>query len=238
MENEPQDAYLPQGDLELMQPFDVQEQSSRRGMIILLGGVIFLLVLAFIVLKLFSSGIRDRDQTPRILANNMPYKEIPLEQGGTQTPNQDKEIYQKLNGTLKEEAVKVLPVAELPLPKPKAVKPDNVAKTPTANVVIKQPKVQKENPVVKPVQTTSSNYVVQVASLRSRQEANDLWGKIGTKMQGILKASHFADVKRVDLGDKGIYYRLRVSGLASKSAANSLCTQLKAREQDCIVTKK
>ncbi len=237
MENEQEDAYLSQGDSEIMQPFDVQEHASRRGMMILLGGFVFLLVLAFIVLKLFSSGTRDRDQTPKILADNTPYKEIPLEQGGAQTPNQDKEIYQKLNGTLEEEPVNIAPIPEKPLPKPKVVKPNISVNKPVANVVIKQAEVKKPLPK-KPIVNSSSNYVVQVASLRSREEANVLWTSLSTKMKPVFSSSHFADVKRADLGDRGIYYRLRISGLASKSAANSLCTQLKSRGQDCIVTKK
>ena len=226
MENEPQDAYLPEGDSEALQPFDVRDQSSRRGMMWLVGGFIFLLVLAFIIMKLFSSGTRDRDQTPRILADNSPYKEVPVERGGEQTPNQGMEVYQKLNGTLKEEAVSVLPATETPLPKPQA------------NIVIKEPSAPK--PITTPpVQVKlSSDYVVQVASLRSNKEAISLWEKLSDKMDDVIKDAHFADIKRVDLGDKGIYYRLRVSGLADKDAANSLCARLKTQEQNCFVTKK
>ena len=56
MENEPQDAYLPESEAERLEPFDVREQAGRRGMIWLFGGVLFLLALAFLVLKLFASG--------------------------------------------------------------------------------------------------------------------------------------------------------------------------------------
>lgn len=226
MENEPQDAYLPEGDSEALQPFDVRDQSSRRGMMWLVGGFIFLLVLAFIIMKLFSSGTRDRDQAPRILADNSPYKEVPAERGGEQTPNQGMEVYQKLNGTLKEETVSVLPATETPLPKPQA------------NIVIKEPASQK--PVVKPPapEVFSSDYVVQVASLRSNKEALGLWETLSDKMSDVIKNEHFADIKRVDLGNKGIYYRLRVSGLADQGAAKSLCVKLKFNGQDCIVTKK
>lgn len=240
MENEPQDAYLPQSEGEILEPFDVRQQSSRRGMMWLLGAFVFLVVMAFIVLKLFAAGTRDRDQTPRILADNSPYKEVPADRGGEQTPNQDKEIYQKLNGTLKEEAVQLVPVAEQPLPKPKAA-----TDTPAANVVIKDRTANP--PATKPPAssvktpraiTASGAYVVQVASLRSRAEANTLWTRLDDKMGDVIGSAHSADIKRVDLGAKGIYYRLRVSGLADKNAATALCSRLKARGQDCIVTKR
>jgi cell division septation protein DedD len=261
MENEPQDAYLPDSDLERLQPFDVREQNSRKGMIMLVGGFLFLLLLAFIIMKLFAGGTRDRDQTPRILADAEPYKEVPLERGGEETPNQDKEIYDVLNGTTSEVEVSVLPPAETPMSVPKA---DDVEK-PAANVVIKEsgsssaststPDPQEETPVVKgprvriPISTaklpkepvtsgSSGSYFVQVASLRSQSEANSLWDKLSADMGDVITSSHYADVKRVDLNERGIYYRLRVGGLSGKDAAQNMCTQFKARGQDCIISAK
>ena len=235
MENEPQDAYLP-GSEDTLQPFDVREQTGRGGMLKLIGVGVFLLLLAIVILKLFASGTRDRNQTPRILADNTPYKEIPLDRGGAQTPNQDKEIYEVLNGTSTDTAVVTVPVAEEPLPKP--------TPRPTANVVIKEPTVTKPATTTKPVsvvtrpKTTSGKYVVQVASLRSQSEAEVMWAKLKKKMGGVITTSQFADIKRVDLGARGIYYRLRVSGLVDKAAASQLCAKLKANKQDRIVTPK
>ena len=242
MENEPQDAYLP-GSEDPSQPFDVRAQSGRGGMFKLASLVVFLLILAFVISKLFASGTREREQIPRILADNTPYKEVPLERGGAQTPNQDKEIYQVLNGTSTEATVKTVPVAEEPLPKPEPIS------KPAANIVIKdaettQP-IQQEPVIVKPLPRSGNysgnylgNYVVQVAALRSQSEAETMWSNLTGKMGTILTASHFYDIKRVDLGSRGIYYRLRVSGLANKAAANQLCQKLKAVKQDCIVTLK
>jgi len=235
MENEPQDAYLPASDSEELQLFDVRAQSSRMGMLKLLGGLAFVLVLAFVVMKLFTSGTRDRDQTPRILADNTPYKEVPVDRGGMETPNQDKEIYEVSNAAETQSAIVTSPIAEEPLPKPVA--------RPAANVVIKRPQTNTTGPAspkpvtAKPV-LASGDYVVQVASLRSQGEAEKTWKKLSNNMGDMLTSSQFADIKRVDLGARGIYYRLRVSGLADINAANRLCSQLKRRKQDCIVTKK
>lgn len=244
MENEPQDAYLPDSEGNL-QPFDVREQSGGGGMVKLVGVAISLLILAFVVMKLFESGTRDRGQTPRILADNTPYKKVPLDRGGAQTPNQDKEIYQVLNGTTPDIAVKTMPVSEEPLAKPL---PKPMANTkPAANVVIKEPETtQSAKPKINPVRVPavpkpkqiSGNYVVQVASLRSKAEAEAMWVKLSGKTGSLLTAKHFADIKRVDLGVRGMYYRLRVSGLADKNAANQLCQKLKAAKQDCIITPK
>lgn len=241
MENEPQDAYLP-GSEDPLQPFDVRAQTARGGMLKLVGLIGFLLVLAFIISKLFASGTREREQIPRILADNSPYKEVPLERGGAQTPNQDKEIYQVLNGSNTETAqttVKTVPIAEEPLPKP--VPEREKTTRPVANVVIKDSETAKpaqQKPVIVSPKPRSGNYVVQVAALRSRSEAETMWNKLASKMSGTLSAKHFSDIKRVDLGSRGIYYRLRISGLANKAAANQLCQELKAKKQDCIVTLK
>lgn len=237
MENEPQDAYLPGADGETMQPFDVREQSGGSGMLKLGGAFVFLLILAFVVMKLFASGTRDRDQTPRILADNTPYKEVPLDRGGAQTPNQDKEIYQVLNGTNTETSVKTVPVTEEPLPKPTS------STKPAANVVIKEPETAapikpKPKPIAVIPKPVSGKYVVQVASLRTKAEAQGMWDKLSGKTGSVITASHFADIKRVDLGARGIYYRLRVSGLANKATATQLCQKLKTAKQDCIVTPK
>lgn len=247
MNNEPQDAYLP-GSEDPTQPFDVRAQSGKGGMLKLGGLLVFFLVLAFVISKLFASGTREREQIPRILADNTPYKEVPLERGGAQTPNQDKEIYQVLNGTSTDTAVTTVPVAEEPLPKPEPIpdfvppeiKPETTTK-PAANVVIKDTETTKsvqQKPVAVKPQTSSGNYVVQVAALRTNSEAETMWDGLTRKMSGILTANHYSDIKRVDLGSRGIYYRLRVSGLADKIDADQLCQKLKAAKQDCIVTRK
>ena len=134
---------------------------------------------------------------------------MPAERGGEQTPNQDKEIYRKLNGTQTEEPVKAIETAETPLPK-------SEVKRPEANIVIKEPAAPQSKPV-KPVArpkpvviapiTTSGDYVVQVASLRSSAEATKLWAKLASTMGDVVTTSYYADIKRADLGAKGIYYR-------------------------------
>ncbi len=256
MENEPQDAYLPDNDTETLHPFDVRAQSGRMGMVKFVGVVIFLLVLAYVVVKLFASGTRDRETTPNILADNTPYKEVPLDPGGIKTPNQDKEIFEVSNKPESPAQVKTVPIAEEPLPKPEP--------RPVANVFIKQPDApdnqaanpqKADKPTSKPANDpnaepanaepantrpalTFGDYVVQVASLRSQAQAEQAWSRLSATMGDVLTDAHFADIKRIDLGERGIYYRLRVNGLADKAAASRLCAQFKDRKQDCIVTKK
>ena len=42
---------------------------------------------------------------------------------------------------------------------------------------------------------------------------------------------------RADLGERGVYYRLRSSPLNDRASAKSLCRKLLARNQRCIAVK-
>jgi len=159
-----------------------------------------------------------------------------------------------LNGTATETTIKTVPVSEEPLPKPLPKTMPKSAPKLSANVVIKDPASRKSdtnvnivnNAKTKPAIVTpttrprivSGNYVVQVGSLRSQAEAATMWRRLSTSMSDLITSKHYYDIKQVDLGSRGIYYRLRVSGLADKIAAKKLCSALKARNQECIVTPK
>lgn len=80
-------------------------------------------------------------------------------------------------------------------------------------------------------------YVVQLLALRDEGSARAAWKKISAKHSGILEA-HALDIEKADLGSKGIWYRVRAAGFASKLAATRACNGLKATGQDCIVKKR
>jgi len=82
-----------------------------------------------------------------------------------------------------------------------------------------------------PIQIPDS---AKVASVRSRAAAEDMWRKIERDFDGLLPDKIYPDIKEADLGDKGIYYRLRISGLGEKASATHLCDQLVARKQACL----
>jgi len=79
-------------------PFDVRDSSGRSGLIKLALGFVFLLLLAFIILKVYQPGVRDRTAPPKITADNTPFKIVPEDEGGVQTPNQDKVVYDVMDG--------------------------------------------------------------------------------------------------------------------------------------------
>jgi len=73
---------------------------------------------------------------------------------------------------------------------------------------------------------------IHLASFKTEQDANRAWTQIRrahAQVLGDLKA----DVARVDLGAKGIFFRLKAGPVASEAAATELCRQLKSRRQFC-----
>jgi len=242
---------------EELTPFDVRDSSSKSGIIKLALGFGFLLALALIILKVYQPGVRDRDAPPKILADNAPFKVEPEDAGGVETPNQDKTVYEVMDGKKPDETVIAKPVAEIPIelpkaanikvdpapttpapvkPKPPAPKPQ--AANPSGTVKSPGPGYIKTAPAGATVRTGSSDYVVQVASVRSEADAQNIWNKTETKFSDVINSQMYADIKYADLAEKGVYYRLRVAGLADKSSATALCDQFKARGQACFVTRK
>lgn len=222
-----------------LEPFDVRDSGGIPPMIKLALVAVGLLVLAFIVMKLYQPGVRDRSDPPRITADNTPFKVPPKEAGGTQTPNQDKVVFEVMDGQSPSTDADPKPLPEDPI---KIEKPEPVVVTPPATKPVEKPVTKPVvKPTPKPVASApaagNSDWVVQVASVRSEADANNIWSRIEGKFPNLVRST-YSDVKRVDLGDKGIYYRLRVAGLADKSAANSLCSNLKAGGQDCLVTRR
>lgn len=81
---------------------------------------------------------------------------------------------------------------------------------------------------------TSGAYVVQIGSFRGADLASGGWEALNRKNSDLL-ANLRPDIQLADLGDKGIYYRLRIGPFATKADAQALCAALKERRQDCLV---
>ncbi len=79
-------------------------------------------------------------------------------------------------------------------------------------------------------------FQVQLASARSEEGAMGEWNRIVGKNKNAL-AGLTPNVARVDLGEKGVFFRLRAGPLADKAAADSLCAGLAAQNVGCIVVR-
>lgn len=77
-------------------------------------------------------------------------------------------------------------------------------------------------------------YRVQLASFRSSEAANAAWTKLRKSNISLLR-DLTAHVTRVELGQKGTFYRLQAGSFSQQDRARSVCTELKARQVDCLV---
>lgn len=83
---------------------------------------------------------------------------------------------------------------------------------------------------------SAGGWVIQVGSLPSREEAEKHWKGISTK-QAALLAGRQASMVQADLGAKGIYTRVFLTGFTDQASAAGLCGKLKAAGTDCLVKK-
>jgi hypothetical protein len=86
-------------------------------------------------------------------------------------------------------------------------------------------------PAAKPA--ASGGYVLQIGAYKSQADADAAWKVYKAKHAALLSA-YSDDIQQADLGEKGIWYRLRISGFADKDMATSLCDRLKADGGACI----
>lgn len=152
------------------------------------------------------------------------------------------------------QAVQSQPIAVTPLPAQTA--PVQAAPVQTAPVQAAPVQTQTTQPIqlaaptaapatqaapvaTAPVATApvaSGDFVVQLASLRSDEQARATFNTLQGRFGSIL-SSFAPNVQRVDLGDRGIYHRLRV-GPMDRVAADGLCRRYQSAGGDCFVQRR
>jgi TPR repeat protein len=86
------------------------------------------------------------------------------------------------------------------------------------------------------LKTGRGDYSVQLGSVRSKIRAHKEASRLSSAHKSTLGNLKVAAV-RADLGARGVFYRLRVGPLPDLATANSLCRELSALKQGCLVTK-
>lgn len=81
---------------------------------------------------------------------------------------------------------------------------------------------------------SSGGYLVQVSSQKSESDAQASYRALQGKFPSVL-GPHSSLVKRVDLGEKGIYYRAFAGPFGSSEEAAQVCNSLKSAGGQCII---
>lgn len=106
--------------------------------------------------------------------------------------------------------------------------PEPVTATPPTTVSV------PPAPALAAASALSGSHVVQIGAFRSDEEAQAQWGRLQTKLGDFLDGKT-QDVERADLGERGVYHRLRIGPFNSADDAKTYCMGLKERGQDCLV---
>ncbi|MCW5691277.1 MAG: SPOR domain-containing protein [Pseudolabrys sp.] len=85
-----------------------------------------------------------------------------------------------------------------------------------------------------PAATSSGGYAVQITAQRSEADAQAAFRSLQGKFPSQL-GNRAPLIKRVDLGEKGIYFRAMVGPFASSGEASQFCSGLKAAGGQCLI---
>jgi hypothetical protein len=107
---------------------------------------------------------------------------------------------------------------------PPATKPVATAAPKPAPVETK-PLPATPTPAATAPAASSGSYVLQIGAYKSQAEANAAFASLKAKNPAVM-SGFSPNVKQVDLGEKGTWYRLRVGSFSDKEAAAALCGRL------------
>jgi len=206
-----------------------------------------------------------------VQASPSPTRIKPENAGGLVPPNQDKEVYNRIQpNTVPVQPEKLLPMPETPklppggiLPTPAPPKEPEAAKTPTpmqtasaaapattAATPAPTPAAPPASPPVADKPATpqaagpsiaslidnmsgpTGGWRIQIASVKSEDIAKSTWARVSTANGDVLANLKMQPI-RVDLGEKGVWYRVQAGPLDEKQA-QSVCGTLRTRKSDCV----
>jgi cell division protein FtsN len=87
-----------------------------------------------------------------------------------------------------------------------------------------------------PAAVAGAAYLLQIGSYKSTAEADAAWSAFQAKHSALLGGVS-PNVKAADLGDKGVWYRLRFGPFVDRDAAVAMCERVRADGGTCIVSR-
>ena len=93
--------------------------------------------------------------------------------------------------------------------------------------------VHSPTPAAATARTESAGVVLQIGSYKSEAEARRSWEAFKAEHSAAIR--YQADVKAVDLGARGTWYRLRMGTFPDKKSAIAACAKLKADGASCLL---
>ena len=86
-------------------------------------------------------------------------------------------------------------------------------------------------------QAKANDFAIQLMSMRSAKAANDAWDQLQTSFPNLLGDMSLS-LEQADVGDRGVFFRVRTGPFPNRATAEDMCWQLRAQNQDCLVIKR
>ena len=151
--------------------------------------------------------------TPRLPAGGMPTPSGPKEPEAAKTPTPVQ--------------APASPPVSTPAPPPN---PPTVTQAPSSTPASESsPSIAS---LIEGMSGASGGWRIQIASVKSEDVAKSTWARLQAAHGDVL-ASLRMQPARVDLGEKGVWYRVQAGPLDEKQAHN-VCSTLKTRKTDCV----
>jgi cell division septation protein DedD len=200
---------------------------------------------------------------PLIRAEEQAFKSKPENPGGMDVPDRDKLVYDRIaSDPSAAEPERLLPQPETPLPPPgggesaevsgepasveaaepaSLATPEERAAAPSVEQVnaTREPPPVPEPPHPRVAASTvlmTGAYRVQLGAVRSEIDAEQEWSRLRKRYPDLLGNLELA-VTRADLGDKGVFFRLRAGPIPDQASARKLCDDLTEKKIGCLVVR-
>jgi cell division septation protein DedD len=243
------------------------KRRSRKAFVILLALVAMIAASGgFLALYRAMIGATAPQEVPLLRADSEPTRHRPDNPGGMQIPGQGTLVLDGGSGQGKVEQLLPPPEAPLPRPavsEEPMPPPPAPAATPTAQTLSPPPVATPapppsapapppSAPAAKPAPAAtaaaappppppapaieSKGYRLQIGAVRSPEAAKHEWERLKRAYGDVLGPLGF-EAQRVDLGERGIFYRIQAGPVADAAKAERDCGELKRRGVGCILVR-
>lgn len=215
---------------------------------LILSSITFMVLACFSVLIWISYTSENTvmGPVPVVRADNSVVKEKPDEPGGKEILFQDKEIFDRVDNMAIEKEDIIAPSSEIPLKRPTPeitgqqvqIAAEEAEKTELVAAAEEAEKIAPAASAPPPsIPASKGDYMIQIAAIAGKSKAEAIWADAEQKNSSVL--SKLAPTyMMVDLGDKGILYRVRAGMIETREAADDVCAKLKSNNQSCMVVSK
>lgn len=223
-------------------------------------GTGFIIVFSLIIWAAWPDSQGNSDESvPIVRADTSAYKVEPEDRGGMPIPNKDSTIFEAMerHSEPEKKVESLLEDTEQPLKKEEIFVEEKGVEQSVVEIVEEKPVIVETKPISPVIEekkvdviatlkkdagtdkpkekaVAKGNTYIQLASVKSDADAKAKWTQLKSKYASLQSLN--LRVNRVDLGAKGIFFRVQAGPMSADSAA-STCAKVKSAGGDCLVVK-